>query len=112
MLGYPYGWLIAAGLFFLLLLIVAISPVVIKGHIKRIDNDDDAEFRIRALLGIINYHWRLPTAMFKGMSMNFKKEMTAENMGGTLQGASDMSCGCTIRYESNSLGEYALEANR
>ena len=65
MLGYPYGWLIAAGLFFLLLLIVAISPVVIKGHIKRIDDDDDAELRIRALLGIINYHWRLPTAMLK-----------------------------------------------
>jgi hypothetical protein len=90
MLGYPYGWLIAAGLFFLLLLIVAMSPVVITGHIKRIEDNDDAELRIRALLGIINYDWQLPIAQFKGMGMDFKKEMTAENMGGTHQGTSDM----------------------
>ena len=50
---------------FLLLLIVVMSPVVITGHIKRIEDNDDAELRIRALLGIINYDWQLPIANLK-----------------------------------------------
>ncbi|RAP76436.1 DUF2953 domain-containing protein [Paenibacillus montanisoli] len=87
MLGYPLGWMIGAGLFFLLLLIIMLSPVVIKGHMKRIGTDDDAELRIRALLGLIHYHWQLPVMRFKGMSVELKKEMTAENAGG---GSSDV----------------------
>ncbi|MFC5650864.1 DUF2953 domain-containing protein [Paenibacillus solisilvae] len=89
MLGYPYGWLIAAGLFLLLLIIVAMSPVVIRGHVKRIGDDDDADLRIRALLGIVNYHWKLPIVKLKGMGMEFKREMTAENMGGSQQDTSN-----------------------
>lgn len=89
MLGYPYGWLIAAGLFFLLLLIVAVSPVVIQGNIKRMGNDDDANLSVRALLGIINYQWKLPIAKFKGMGMEYKQEITAENLGGAQQDTSN-----------------------
>lgn len=83
MLGYPFGWMIAAGLFFLLLLVIACSPVVIRGHIKRVGDDDDAELRIRALLGIVNYHWKLPEMKMKGIGMELKRELTAENIGGS-----------------------------
>ena len=83
MLGYPFGWMIAAGLFFLLLLVIACSPVVIRGHIKRVGDNDDAELRIRALLGIVNYHWKLPEMKMKGIGMELKRELTAENIGGS-----------------------------
>ncbi|REE94228.1 Protein of unknown function (DUF2953) [Paenibacillus taihuensis] len=82
MLGYPFGWMIGAGLFFLLLLIVALSPVVIQGHVRRIGTDDDAELRIRALFGLIHYHWQLPIVKFKLTSVEVKEEKTAENAGG------------------------------
>ncbi|MBP3964420.1 DUF2953 domain-containing protein [Paenibacillus lignilyticus] len=82
MLGYPLGWMIGTGLFFLLLIIALSSPVVIRGHMKRIGNDDDAELRIRALFGLIHYHWQLPIVKFKGMSIELKQEMLAENAGG------------------------------
>ncbi|WP_308639095.1 DUF2953 domain-containing protein [Paenibacillus silvisoli] len=82
MIGYPLGWMIGAGLIFLFVLIALLSPVVIRGHVKRIGSDDDAELRVRALLGLIHYHWQLPVVRFKGMSVELKKEMTAENAGG------------------------------
>ncbi|WP_219836488.1 DUF2953 domain-containing protein [Paenibacillus sp. R14(2021)] len=80
MLGYPFGWMIAAGLFFLLFLIIALSPVIIRGHVKRIGDDDDAELRIRALLGLVHYHWQMPVMKLKGMGMDLKHELTAENI--------------------------------
>ncbi|QHW30230.1 DUF2953 domain-containing protein [Paenibacillus rhizovicinus] len=83
MLGYPFGWMIAAGLFFLLVLVIALSPVVIRGRIRRVGNDDDAELRIRALFGIVNYHWQLPEMKFSGLGMELKRELTAENVGGS-----------------------------
>ncbi|SEN23104.1 DUF2953 domain-containing protein [Paenibacillus sp. OV219] len=82
MLGYPFGWMIGTGLFFLLLLIAALSPVVIRGHMQRIGTDDDAELRIRALFGLIHYHWQLPVVKFKLTNVEVKEEKTAENAGG------------------------------
>ncbi|QHT60492.1 DUF2953 domain-containing protein [Paenibacillus lycopersici] len=80
MLGYPFGWMIAAGLFFLLVLAIALSPVVIRGRIKRMGEDDDAELSIRALLGLVNFHWQLPEMKFNGVAMELKRELTAENV--------------------------------
>ncbi|BBH21045.1 hypothetical protein Back11_23900 [Paenibacillus baekrokdamisoli] len=85
MLGYPYGWLIGTGLFCLLLFLMAMTTVVIHGQVKRVGDNDDAELRIRALFGLIHYHWKLPIARLKGMGMDFKQEMTGENMGGIQQ---------------------------
>ncbi|MBM7564439.1 DUF2953 domain-containing protein [Paenibacillus sacheonensis] len=83
MLGYPFGWMIAAGLIFLLLLAIALSPVVIRGRIKRVGEDDDAELRIRALFGVVHYHWQLPEMKVQGLGMELKRELTAENIGGS-----------------------------
>ncbi|QYR19954.1 DUF2953 domain-containing protein [Paenibacillus sp. sptzw28] len=80
MLGFPLGWMIAAGLFFLLVFTAGMSPLTIRGHIKRVGDDDEAELRIRALLGLINYRWRLPDIRFKGFSMELKKEIFAEDL--------------------------------
>ncbi|MBO7744044.1 DUF2953 domain-containing protein [Paenibacillus sp. MWE-103] len=82
MLGYPFGWMIAAGLFFLLLLVIASSQVVISGHIKRVGENDDAELRIRALMGLVHYHWQLPEVKAKGIGLELKRELTAANIGG------------------------------
>lgn len=82
MLGYPFGWMIGAGLFFLLLLILALSPVVVRGQYRRIGTDDNAELRIRALFGMINYHWELPIVKFKLSNVEVKEEISAENAGG------------------------------
>lgn len=82
MLGYPLGWLIAAILFFLLIFTAAMSTVVIHGSIRRIGDNDNAELRIKALLGLINYHWQLPVMRFKGLGMELKQESSAENIGG------------------------------
>ncbi|MCQ6558083.1 DUF2953 domain-containing protein [Paenibacillus mendelii] len=80
MLGYPYGWLIGAGLFFLLVLTALLSSLVISAHVKRIGDDDHAELRVRGLLGIINYHWELPAIRMKGFGIEMKHEKTAENI--------------------------------
>ncbi len=61
MLSYPYGWITAAGLFFLLILTVILnSQVVIKGHLRREGDKDDAELNIKALFGIIRYRMKVP----------------------------------------------------
>jgi len=88
MLGYPLGWMITAGLFFLLLLSVALSPVSIGGHLKRVGQDDEAELHIRALLGLIRYQWKLPDLRMKGAGMEIKKEAAADNLGGSKQHSS------------------------
>ncbi|MBW7456523.1 DUF2953 domain-containing protein [Paenibacillus sepulcri] len=88
MLGYPLGWMIAAGLFFLLLLAAALSPVVIRGHVKRIGQDDQAELQIRALMGLVHYHWKLSDIRKKEKGLEVKKEAAAENLGGSKQQSS------------------------
>ncbi|WP_164545561.1 DUF2953 domain-containing protein [Paenibacillus albus] len=66
----------------MLLLIAALSPVVIRGHMQRVGTDDDAELRIRALFGLIHYHWQLPIVKFKLTKVEFKEEKTTANAGG------------------------------
>ncbi|MBW7473498.1 DUF2953 domain-containing protein [Paenibacillus oenotherae] len=88
MLGYPLGWLIGAVLFFLLIFAAAMSSVVIHGNARRIGDNDHAELQIKALLGLVNYHWELPIMRVKGFEMELKREVTEENMGGKHSGSS------------------------
>ncbi|GGD69540.1 DUF2953 domain-containing protein [Paenibacillus nasutitermitis] len=85
MLGYPLGWMIAAGLFFLLLLAAALSTVDINGHLKRIGQNDEAQLHVRALLGLIHYQWELPGLRMKGAGVEVKEEAAADNLGGSNQ---------------------------
>ncbi|MFB9325279.1 DUF2953 domain-containing protein [Paenibacillus aurantiacus] len=82
MLGYPFGWWIAAGLFLLLIVAVFMSRVVIHGTAKRIGTDDHAELRIRGLMGLIHYHWEMPVMKMKGSGVEVKREKSVRNIGG------------------------------
>lgn len=82
MLSYPYGWITAASLFFLLILTVVLtSPVVINGHLRRIGNNDDAEIKVKALYGIIRYRFKVPIFQFSGTSVQMKKHVSMTGAG-------------------------------
>lgn len=82
MLGYPYGWITAAGLFFLLILTVILtSPVVINGQLRRIGNDDDAEIKVKALYGIIRYRYKVPIIQLVGNTVQMKKQVSNASTG-------------------------------
>jgi hypothetical protein len=82
MIGYRYGWIVAAGLFFLLVLAGLLSPAVIRAHIKRVNDDDYAEITFRAVFGLVNYRFQLPIIRLKGLGMELRRELLAENIGG------------------------------
>lgn len=82
MLSYPYGWMTAASLFFLLILIMVLSSqVVIKGHLRRFGHNDDAEVNITALFGIIRYTLKVPIIQFTGTSVQLKEEVSKTSAG-------------------------------
>lgn len=82
MLAYPYGWMIAGGLFFLLIIVIACSsPVVFHGSFQRIGNNNKAEIRIKALYGIIHYRLNVPRMKFSGMSLKLKEQVSTSNAG-------------------------------
>ncbi|CAM3967862.1 DUF2953 domain-containing protein [Paenibacillus alkaliterrae] len=82
MLGYPYGWITAAGLFFLLIFaLVLSSPVVIKGHLRRVGINDDAELNVRALFGLIRYRYKIPIIQFTGSSVEIKEQVSSSSAG-------------------------------
>lgn len=82
MLSYPYGWMTAAGLFFLLILTVILnSQVVVKGHLRRVGDNDDAELNIKALFGIIRYRIKVPIMQFTGTSVQLKEQVSTTSVG-------------------------------
>ncbi|WP_054024335.1 DUF2953 domain-containing protein [Bacillus sp. FJAT-28004] len=81
MLGYPYGWMTAVGLFFLLILVVGLtSQVELRGHLRRIENNDDFELNIKALFGILRYRIKVPIIQFTGTSIQLKEQVSKKNV--------------------------------
>ncbi|WP_146241123.1 DUF2953 domain-containing protein [Paenibacillus sambharensis] len=76
MLGIPVGWWIAAGLFFLLVVAVLMSNIVIKSVIRRENENDHIEIKLQALFGLVRYHLEIPIAKLKGMELVFKREQS------------------------------------
>lgn len=83
MLSYPYGWILAGGFFFLIVIVLVLtSNVVIKGHVKRVGHNDDAEVTVKALYGLIRFHYEVPVIKWSsGMSLKVKEQMDATNAG-------------------------------
>lgn len=82
MLSHPYGWILAGGLFFVVLVVAACSSrVVINGHVRKIGNNDDAEVRIRALFGLLKFKYEIPMATIEGMSIKVQEEVSTKNAG-------------------------------
>ncbi|RIX53442.1 DUF2953 domain-containing protein [Paenibacillus nanensis] len=80
--GYPYGWIMAGGFFFLLVIALAIaSPVVIKGYAKRVGENDVAELRVKALYGLIRFRYKIPIVKWKGLSLKVEEQVKATNAG-------------------------------
>lgn len=82
MLGYPYGWILAGGFFFLLIgWMVLTSPIVITANVKKVGNNDDAELKCKALFGLIRYRYKIPMMKFTGMSVKVEEQVSASNAG-------------------------------
>lgn len=79
---YPFGWMTAAGLFFLFIFsIVIASPVVISGHFAKSGNNDDAEIAIKALFGLYRYRLKVPVIKYLGASIELKEQVSKSNTG-------------------------------
>lgn len=82
MFSHPYGWILAGGLFFVLLIATACSSqVIINGHVKRIGSNDDAEVLIRALFGLLKFKYEIPFASIEGLSIKMQEEVSTKNAG-------------------------------
>lgn len=83
MLSHPFGWLAAAGLFFLVILAITVilSPVTIHAHFQRNGHNDDAEIDIKAIFGLLKYHHKIPIIKFTGSSLLVKEEVSTKNPG-------------------------------
>lgn len=82
MLSHPYGWILAGGLFVVVLVVAACSSqVVINGDVKRIGTNDDAKVRIRALFGLLKFKYEIPIAKLEGMSIKMQEEVSTKNAG-------------------------------
>lgn len=77
MRGFPegwMGWLIAASLFFLAIVVISSSHVVAIGRLTRKNEDDQLSFHIRALFGWINYVWEVPIMAMSAGAVDIKTE--------------------------------------
>lgn len=84
MLSYPYGWITAASLFFLLILAgVIASPVVITSRMNRSGDDDNIEVDVKAILGLFRYQVHVPTIDFRGLSLHFHEKSEGSRPGMT-----------------------------
>ncbi|WP_102710761.1 DUF2953 domain-containing protein [Paenibacillus castaneae] len=84
MLGHPYGWITAAGLFFLVIFAIALilsSHVVIIGNFRREEQNDDAQISIKALYGMIKYHYKVPAIHFTGSTLQLKEQISSISAG-------------------------------
>lgn len=78
--GVLFGWT-AAGLFFLLLLAVALSDISLTGHVSRKGRDDYMQLDVTVLWGIIRYRLVIPFARFQGTSVKLQSERSGNTLG-------------------------------
>lgn len=82
MLGYPFGWMTAAGLFFLCLFIaIAASPVTVSGQFSKQGKKDDAEIAVKALFGLYRYRMKVPVIRFVGTFVQMKEQVSSSDAG-------------------------------
>ncbi|WP_224753411.1 DUF2953 domain-containing protein [Paenibacillus terricola] len=82
MAAFSHGWIwwAAAGLFFLLGLLVWFSPIVLTTQMKKINLDDDLEVHIKALYGLVRLKWRMPVLEWTNHGIKVRTEK--DNMQG------------------------------
>ncbi|WP_158453710.1 DUF2953 domain-containing protein [Paenibacillus beijingensis] len=82
MLGYLYGWIITLVVLLLLAAALMTAPIRIRGEIRRVGSDDDMEFSVRALFGLIYLKKRIPILRFTGTGFDFRQENDKLDIGG------------------------------
>ncbi|GMK37913.1 hypothetical protein PCCS19_09670 [Paenibacillus sp. CCS19] len=82
MAAFSHGWIwwAAAGLFFLLGLLIWFSPIVLTTQMKKINLDDDLEVHIKALYGIVRLKWHMPVLEWTNRGIKVRTEK--DNMEG------------------------------
>lgn len=82
MAAFSHGWIwwTAAGLLFLLGLLVWFSPIVLTTQMKKINLDDDLEIHIKALYGIVRLKWRMSVLEWTNRGLKVRTEK--DNMEG------------------------------
>jgi len=67
----------------LLLLAVAASysHVVIRGHVTRKGADDNADFEVTALYGLLRYHMKVPVVLFENQGVKLKAKTAGPMVG-------------------------------
>ncbi|MFX3633532.1 MAG: DUF2953 domain-containing protein [Candidatus Pristimantibacillus sp.] len=82
MLGYPYGWIIAAVIFVLFIsMLILLSPVVAHFQLQHQSDNDDIEIQIKALYGLLRYEVFIPTIEFSGRVLRFHEKMLKSGPG-------------------------------
>ena len=78
---YAIGWWLAAVLLLLLLVAVGSSHIVIAGNIARKGSDDNAEFDVTALFGLLRYHVNVPVLLFENRELKLKAKAEGPVIG-------------------------------
>jgi len=99
------GWLIAAGLFFLALVILCTSHIVAIGRLTRKNEDDQLSFHIRALFGLINYVWEIPIMTMAPGAVDIKTKTKNQRQEGS---ATESEERIGVKTVMNQLEEYKL----
>ncbi|SFF03753.1 Protein of unknown function [Paenibacillus catalpae] len=82
MIGYPYSWVLAAGLIIVLfLLIILISPVVIQGQMRRDGENDDIEIKFKAVFGLLRYKLKIRSVDFSGKAIRLHEHLMGTSIG-------------------------------
>ncbi|ACT01013.1 DUF2953 domain-containing protein [Paenibacillus sp. JDR-2] len=82
MIGYPYVWVLAAGLIIVLFLLIAlVSPVVIQGEMRRDGENDDIEINFKALFGLLRYKLKIRSIDFSGKAIRLHEHLMGTSIG-------------------------------
>lgn len=82
MIGYPYLWVLAAGLIIVLFLLIAlVSPVVIQGHMRRDGDNDDIEIKFKAIFGLLRYKMKIGSVDFSGKAIRLHEHLMGTSIG-------------------------------
>jgi hypothetical protein len=81
MSGYAIGWWMAAGLLLLLVVAAGSSHIVINGSITRKGSDDNADFDVIALFGLLRYHVKVPVLFFENRELKLKAQTEGPVIG-------------------------------
>jgi len=73
---FPNGWIwvIAAGFFIVLGIMLWVSPIVVTTEMKKMNLEDDLEVHVKALYGLVRLKWRMPVIEWTNRGIKLRSE--------------------------------------